>query len=104
MKYKSMLQPGNVVVLVAQSCQSRDPMNCSLPDPSVHGILQARTLEWIATSFPRGSSQPREGLPHCRQILYCLSPQGSPTTGMNLENITIERQQPDTKGHNHTII
>ena len=28
-----------------------DPLNCSPPDPSVHGILQARILEWIAISF-----------------------------------------------------
>ena len=34
-------------------------MDCSLPDSSVHGILQARILEWVAISFSRGSSQPR---------------------------------------------
>ena len=43
------------------------------------GILQARILEWVATPSSRGSSQPlNPGLPHCRQILYCLSYQGSP--------------------------
>ena len=36
------------------------PRNCSLPDSFVHWILQARILEWIAISFPRGSSQPRD--------------------------------------------
>ena len=36
------------------------PMNCSLPDFSVHGIFQARVLEWVAISFSRGSSQPRD--------------------------------------------
>ena len=35
-------------------------MDCSLPDSSVHGILQARILEWGAISFFRGSSQPRD--------------------------------------------
>ena len=30
------------------------PMVCSPPDSSVHGILQARILEWVAISFPRG--------------------------------------------------
>ena len=35
-------------------------MDCSLPDSSVHGILQARILEWGAISFSRGSSQPRD--------------------------------------------
>ena len=48
-------------VLVAQSCPILcDPMDCSLPGSSVHGILQARILEWVAISFPRGSSWPRD--------------------------------------------
>ena len=38
-----------------------DPMDCSSPGCSVRGILQARMLEWVAISFPRGSSQPRDG-------------------------------------------
>ena len=37
-----------------------DPMDCSLPGSSVHGIFQARVLEWIAISFSRGSSRPRD--------------------------------------------
>ena len=37
-----------------------DPMDCSLPGSSIHGILQARTLKWVAISFSRGSSQPRD--------------------------------------------
>ena len=37
-----------------------DPMDCSLPGSSVHEILQARILEWVAISFSRGSSQPRD--------------------------------------------
>ena len=37
-----------------------DPMDCSPPGPSVHGILQARILEWVAISFFRESSQPRD--------------------------------------------
>ena len=44
----------------------------------VHGIFQARILEWVAFPFSRGSSQPNLGLPHCRQILYQLSHKGSP--------------------------
>ena len=36
-----------------------DPMDCSPPGFWVHGILQARILEWVAVSFSRGSSQPR---------------------------------------------
>ena len=46
---------------VAQSCLTLcDPMDCSPPGSSVHGILQARILEWVAISFSRGSSQPRD--------------------------------------------
>ena len=46
---------------VAQSCPTLcDPMDCSLPGSPVRGILQARTLEWVAISFSRGSSQPRD--------------------------------------------
>ena len=37
-----------------------NPMDCSPPGSSVHGILQARILEWIAVPFSRGSSQPRD--------------------------------------------
>ena len=37
---------------VAQSCPTpSDPMDCSLPGPSVHGIFQARVLEWVAIAF-----------------------------------------------------
>ena len=35
-------------------------MDYSLPGSSIHGILQARILEWVAISFSRGSSQPRD--------------------------------------------
>ena len=37
-----------------------DPMDCSPPGSSVHGILQARILQWVAISFSRESSQPRD--------------------------------------------
>ena len=41
---------------VAQSClTSRDPMNCRLPGSSVHGIFQARVLEWVAIAFSHSS-------------------------------------------------
>ena len=50
-----------VKVLVVQSCQTLcEPINCSLPGSSAHGILQARILEWVAIPFSRGSSQPRD--------------------------------------------
>ena len=45
---------------VAQSCPTFiDPKDCSLPGFSLHGILQARVLEWVAISSSRGSSWPR---------------------------------------------
>ena len=37
-----------------------DPVDCSPPGSSVHGILQARILEWVAVSFSKGSSRPRD--------------------------------------------
>ena len=46
---------------VAQSCPTLcDPMDCSLPGSSVHGIFQGRILEWAAISFCRRSSWPRD--------------------------------------------
>ena len=48
-----------VKVLVIQSCLTLcDPMDCSPPGSSVHGIFQARVLEWLPTSFSRESSRP----------------------------------------------
>ena len=71
-----------VKVLVTQSCLTlSDPMDHSPPGSSVHRILQAEILEWVATLFSRGSFWPRDwtrGLLHCRHILYHLSHQGSP--------------------------
>ena len=46
---------------VAQSCPTLwDTMDYSLLGSSLHGILQARILEWVAISFSRGASQPRD--------------------------------------------
>jgi len=53
-----------------------DPMNCSPPGSSVHGISQARTLGWAAIPSSRGLPHPGIG----RQVLYHLSPQGRPPT------------------------
>ena len=48
-------------MLVAQSCPTVcDPMDCSPPGSSVPEIFQARILEWVAISFSKGSSQPRD--------------------------------------------
>ena len=46
---------------VAQSCPTLcDPVDCSLQGFSIHGIIQAKILEWVAISFSRGSSRPRD--------------------------------------------
>ena len=55
-----------------------DPMDCNLPGSSVHAVFQARILEWVAISFSRGSSQPRNQtrllcVLHGRWILCPLS-------------------------------
>ena len=59
--------------LVTQSCLALETWD-----------FPARIPEWLAISLSRGPSQPRIGieldLPHCRQILYPLSHQGSPST------------------------
>ena len=71
-----------VKVLVTQSCPTLcNPMDCSPPGSSVHGILLARILEWVAMPSSRGSSQPRYGTQvSCitDRIFYHLSYQGSP--------------------------
>ena len=56
-------------VKVARSCPALcSPMDCNLPGSSVHGIPQARVLEWVAISFSRGSSQPGD-----RTQIYCTA-------------------------------
>ena len=68
--YASVLSPFTHV----QLC---NPIDCSPPASSVHGMLQARILEWVAMPFSRGSSRPRDqtwvscSSCNCRRILYC---------------------------------
>ena len=58
---RSLLQKCVVKVLVAESCPTLgDPMDCSPPGFLVHGIFQARVLDWVTISFSRRSSQPRD--------------------------------------------
>ena len=50
-----------------------DPVDCSLPGSSVHGIFKARVLECIAISFSRGSSRPRDWILVSRVISRCFT-------------------------------
>ena len=50
---------------VAESCPTlQDPMDCSLPGFSIHGIFQARVLEWGAIAFSPGASGPESPRPN----------------------------------------
>ena len=52
-----------------QSCLNLcDPMDCNPPGSSVHGILQARILEWVAMPFSQGSSQPSD-----QTLIFCIA-------------------------------
>ena len=72
---------------IAQSCPTLgDPMDCSLRGSSIHGIFQARVLEWVAISFSRGSSRPRDRtwVSHiASRWFYHLSHQGSSPANSN---------------------
>ena len=61
---KSILQSDSEAMCAVQSLQSCltlcNPTHCSLPDSSIHGILQTEVLEWIAMPSSRGSSQPKD--------------------------------------------
>ena len=72
-----------ILCIHAKSLQSDSlqPYGLSLPGSSVHGILQARILAWVAISLLKGifpTQGLNSGLLHCRQILYHLNHQGSP--------------------------
>ena len=76
-----------VKVLVAQSCPLLwDPMDCSPPGSSVHGIFQARILEWVANSSSGGIFLTQElnlsllHFLHCKQILLPSEPPRKPVS------------------------
>ena len=90
----------NMHVFCTQSCQTLcDPLDCSLPGSSVHGILQASILEWVVISYSRGSSWPRDqthdscllqwqagSLPPCHLASLC-----SYSTNQQLKSLNIEK-------------
>ena len=66
--------PSHRLTEVAQSCPTLcDCMDCSPPGSSVHGIFQAWILEWVAVSFSRGSSWPRDRTRVSRIVGRCLT-------------------------------
>ena len=81
LRHISFFKHLKVKVIVAQPCLTfYKSMGCSPPGSSVHGILQARILEWVYHSFLLGvfpTQGSNLGLLHCRQILHPLSHQGS---------------------------
>ena len=74
--------------LVAQTCPTLcNPMDCSTPGSSVHGIPQARILEWVAISSSRGSSRP--GIKPTSLASPALAA-GFFTTGATWESTTLQ--------------
>ena len=75
---------------VTQSCPTLcNPVDCSLPGSSVHGILQARILEWVAISFSRGSSWLRDQTQVSRIAGRCLTlwtTREAPTSDSGVKN------------------
>ena len=80
-----------VCVLVIQLCLTLcDPMECSPPGSSVHGISQARVLEWVAISFSGGiflTQVSNLGLLHCRHMLCHLSHQRRPKLSVAIAKV-----------------
>ena len=81
--------------LVAQSCLALyNPMDCSPPGSSVHGILQAKKLEWVAMSPSMGSSQHRDQtciswISFTAGRFFTNEPQGKPTDDLNRVNCNV---------------
>ena len=87
---------------VAQSCPTLwDPVDYSPPGSSVHGILQARRLEWVAISFFRGSSQPRD-----RTRVSCIAgrrnePPGKPSIRFSVYYIGSDGKESTCQSRTH---
>ena len=93
---------------VAQSCPTLcHPMDCSLPGSSVHGIFQARILEWVAISFSRRSSWPRNWTQVSRIVgrhLTIWAHQGSPKKKKKKGlQITSDDNDVERREHYYTV-
>ena len=95
---------------LTKSCPTLwDPMDCSPPGSSVHGISQARILELVTISFSRGSFRPRDQILHWQQSLYHwttreaqwkaynLTKEGSPDTWGNMDELCWVKQATHKK-------
>ena len=100
------VQTSPILCLAAQSYLTfGDPMDCSPPGSSIHWIIQARILVWVAVPFSREiflTQRLNPGLQHCRQILYCQSHQGSSSFSMKfifkILSLLIEKKLTVTRG------
>ena len=102
MQIRTTMKYPLILVRKSESCSL---LSASLQPHGVHGILQARVLEWVAFPFSRGSSQPKgsnPGLPHGRRILserpFLKSPQIT-NAGEGVE----KREPPYTVGATATM-
>ena len=79
-------------VLVIQSYPTLwGPMDCTLLDCFVHGILQARILEWVAIPFSKGIFQTQGSNPillHCRRFSLWFEPPGKPSNKIKFKDLT----------------
>ena len=96
--------------LVTQSCSIPfNPIDCSPPGSSVHAILQARILESVAMPFSRGSSQPRDRLPHWQVGSLPVAPPGkfqwsiAAAAAKSLQSCPILCDPIDTSPHDSAI-
>ena len=76
---------------VTQSCPTlSDPMDCSLPGSSIHGIFQARVLEWGATAFSKGKLSAQELM-----LLNCgIKTLESPLDSKEIKLVNPKENQP----------
>ena len=87
--YGSVLVSSACVRVCTQYCLTVwDPMDCSPPDNSVHGISQARIPERVAISFSRGSSWPRDQtwVPYMAGGFFTIEPPGKPAVCLGCYN------------------
>ena len=87
---------------VAKSCLTLcDPMDCSPPGSSVHGIYQARILEWVAISSPKGSPQPRDWTspmaPALAGRFFTIEPPGKPLSSTDTRCLCLGPRVSQTK-------